>query len=54
MLTGDKVVVSGTKPGRILFLGETRFAAGQWAGIVLDKPVGKNDGSVSGVRYFQV
>ena len=42
------------KAGRILFLGETKFAAGQWAGVVLDKPEGKNDGSVQGVKYFQV
>ena len=53
-ISGDQVLVSGTKPGRILFLGETQFAPGQWAGVVLDEPVGKNDGSVAGVRYFQV
>jgi hypothetical protein len=45
--------VSGTKPGRIAFLGETSFALGEWAGVVLDNPEGKNDGSVCGVRYFQ-
>lgn len=35
------------------FIGSTQFAPGQWAGIVLDEPIGKNDGSVAGVRYFQ-
>uniref|UniRef100_A0A9J8CN50 CAP-GLY domain containing linker protein 1a n=2 Tax=Cyprinus carpio TaxID=7962 RepID=A0A9J8CN50_CYPCA len=50
---GDRVWVNGNKPGVIQFLGETQFAPGQWAGIVLDEPIGKNDGSVSGVRYFQ-
>lgn len=35
------------------FIGGTQFAPGQWAGIVLDEPIGKNDGSVAGVRYFQ-
>ncbi|XP_076843315.1 CAP-Gly domain-containing linker protein 1 isoform X4 [Brachyhypopomus gauderio] len=50
---GDRVWVNGNKPGVIQFLGETQFAPGQWAGIVLDEPIGKNDGSVAGVRYFQ-
>lgn len=50
---GDRVWVNGNKPGYIQFLGETQFAPGQWAGIVLDEPIGKNDGSVAGVRYFQ-
>ncbi|XP_051528217.1 CAP-Gly domain-containing linker protein 1 isoform X3 [Myxocyprinus asiaticus] len=50
---GDRVWVNGNKPGVIQFLGETQFAPGQWAGVVLDEPIGKNDGSVSGVRYFQ-
>uniref|UniRef100_A0A672NSM0 CAP-Gly domain-containing protein n=1 Tax=Sinocyclocheilus grahami TaxID=75366 RepID=A0A672NSM0_SINGR len=50
---GDRVWVNGNKPGVVQFLGETQFAPGQWAGIVLDEPIGKNDGSVSGVRYFQ-
>ena len=45
--------VGGTKSGIIAFIGETQFAPGEWAGVVLDKPVGKNDGSVAGVRYFQ-
>ena len=48
-----QVWVGGTKPGRIDFLGETKFAPGEWAGVVLDEPVGKNDGSVGGVSYFK-
>ncbi|KAJ8287124.1 hypothetical protein GJAV_G00047920 [Gymnothorax javanicus] len=50
---GERVWVNGNKPGFVRFLGETQFAPGQWAGIVLDDPIGKNDGSVAGVRYFQ-
>ncbi|XP_076108570.1 uncharacterized protein LOC143076624 isoform X9 [Mytilus galloprovincialis] len=50
---GDRVWVGGSKPGVIAFLGETQFAAGEWAGVALDKQEGKNDGSVKGIRYFQ-
>ncbi|CAL8248569.1 unnamed protein product [Merluccius merluccius] len=50
---GDRVWVNGNKPGVVQFLGEAQFAPGQWAGIVLDEAIGKNDGSVAGVRYFQ-
>ena len=50
---GVRVVVGDSKPGVIAFLGATQFAKGDWAGVVLDAPVGKNDGSVQGVRYFR-
>lgn len=45
--------MNGNKPGYVQFVGGTQFAPRQWAGIVLDEPIGKNDGSVAGVRYFQ-
>lgn len=50
---GDRVLVGNTNPGSIAFIGETRFAKGDWAGVALDEPVGKNNGSVQGVRYFE-
>ena len=50
---GERVWVNGNKPGYVHFVGGTQFAPGQWAGIVLDEPIGKNDGSVAEVRYFQ-
>lgn len=50
---GDRVLVGNTNPGAIAFIGETRFAKGEWAGVALDEPVGKNNGSVQGVRYFE-
>ncbi|XP_061928378.1 restin homolog isoform X4 [Apis cerana] len=52
-IIGDRVWVGGTKPGAIAYIGETQFAPGDWAGVVLDEPIGKNDGSVAGCRYFQ-
>ncbi|KAJ9598220.1 hypothetical protein L9F63_011103, partial [Diploptera punctata] len=52
-IIGDRIWVGGTKPGQIAYIGETQFAPGEWAGVVLDEAVGKNDGSVAGVRYFQ-
>ncbi|XP_065204840.1 CAP-Gly domain-containing linker protein 1-like isoform X2 [Planococcus citri] len=52
-IVGDRVWVGGSKPGVIAFIGETQFGPGDWAGVVLDEPIGKNDGSVAGIRYFQ-
>ncbi|XP_060101327.1 CAP-Gly domain-containing linker protein 4 isoform X2 [Heteronotia binoei] len=49
---GDKVLVVGQRTGIVRFYGTTRFAPGVWCGIELDKPRGKNDGSVAGVQYF--
>lgn len=40
-IIGEKVWVSGTKPGTIAYIGETQFAPGEWAGIVLDQPIGE-------------
>lgn len=52
---GDKVLVytnRGELPATLRFYGETQFATGEWAGVELDYPEGKNDGSVLGHRYF--
>jgi len=38
--------------GIVRFVGTTKFAEGIWVGIELGQPIGKNDGSVSGVQYF--
>ncbi|XP_061156735.1 CAP-Gly domain-containing linker protein 4-like isoform X1 [Syngnathus typhle] len=49
---GDRVVIAGRKVGSLQFCGNTEFSGGLWAGVVLDKAEGKNDGSVAGVQYF--
>ncbi|KAK5601304.1 hypothetical protein CRENBAI_001498 [Crenichthys baileyi] len=49
---GDCVVIAGQKVGTLRFCGSTEFSGGLWAGVELDKPEGKNDGSVAGVQYF--
>ncbi|XP_059370218.1 CAP-Gly domain-containing linker protein 3-like isoform X1 [Carassius carassius] len=49
---GDRVLLDDTKAGTLRFCGTTEFASGQWVGIELDEPEGKNDGSVGGIRYF--
>ncbi|XP_072266072.1 CAP-Gly domain-containing linker protein 4 isoform X2 [Pyxicephalus adspersus] len=49
---GDRVLVVGQRIGTVRFYGKTSFAPGYWCGIELDKPHGKNDGSISGVQYF--
>ncbi|GAA6077816.1 CAP-Gly domain-containing linker protein 4 isoform X1, partial [Tachysurus ichikawai] len=38
--------------GTLRFCGSTEFAGGLWAGVELQQPEGKNDGSVAGVHYF--
>lgn len=54
---GDRVQVTSStgpnKTGVLRYLGQTDFAPGEWAGIELDEPLGKNDGTVAGKRYFR-
>ncbi|CAO3593419.1 unnamed protein product [Absidia cylindrospora] len=59
MKVGDRCQVqlvdgddSLTRRGTVRFLGLTEFQPGTWVGIQYDEPLGKNDGSVKGVRYF--
>ncbi|OCT79519.1 CAP-Gly domain-containing linker protein 4 isoform X1 [Xenopus laevis] len=49
---GDRVLVVGQRIGTVRFYGKTSFSPGFWCGIELDKPHGKNNGSISGVQYF--
>lgn len=49
-----EVSVSGQpkRRGVIKFVGKTHFKPGFWVGIHYDEPMGKNDGSVEGKKYF--
>ncbi|OJD24022.1 hypothetical protein ACJ73_04617 [Blastomyces percursus] len=49
---GQLVCLSDGRHAVIRFIGSTSFAPGDWIGVELDGPTGKNDGSVQGERYF--
>ncbi|XP_052092556.1 centrosome-associated protein 350-like isoform X2 [Mytilus californianus] len=54
---GDRVQVTGPngtkKCGTLMFKGRVKFATGIWAGVELESPEGRNDGTYDdGQRYF--
>ncbi|GAB5361763.1 hypothetical protein AAMO2058_000740500 [Amorphochlora amoebiformis] len=52
--TGDRVSLLKTgHHGRVAYEGKVKFRPGHWIGVVLDRPVGLNNGIVKGVRYFE-
>ncbi|KAL3234545.1 hypothetical protein RNJ44_03307 [Nakaseomyces bracarensis] len=50
---GDAVHVNGNE-ARVKFIGETSFASGIWYGVEFEEPIGKNNGSVEGIAYFEL
>ncbi|UJR30557.1 hypothetical protein I4U23_018086 [Adineta vaga] len=42
-----------TKRGTVMFKGKVHFKPGVWVGIQYDEPLGKNNGSVEGKKYFE-
>lgn len=52
---GQRVEIAGKNVrGEIAYVGMTSFAAGKWAGVVLDEPKGRNNGTIQGNAYFTV
>lgn len=49
---GIRVQVLGKHLGVVRFIGTSEFSVGQWIGVELDLPDGKNDGTVQNIRYF--
>ncbi|XP_045530157.1 dynactin subunit 1 isoform X5 [Pieris brassicae] len=51
---GQRVLVTGKNvKGAIAYVGCPTFSTGNWVGIILDEPKGKNNGTVRGHAYFQ-
>jgi len=50
---GDRVQLIKTgHRGRVAYEGKVKFRPGYYIGVVLDRPVGLNNGMVKGIRYF--
>lgn len=48
-----RVVNAPTRLGQILYLGKLEGKPGYFVGVKYDEPLGKNDGSLGGKRYFE-
>lgn len=57
MKIGDRCEVripnQPTRRGTVKYIGLTDFKPGYWLGVHYDEPVGKNNGSVGGKKYFE-
>lgn len=49
----DQISTPTNGHGTLRYKGDVDFAPGMWAGIELDTPTGRNDGSTKHKRYFQ-
>lgn len=51
-LNSRVIVLAGNKKGIVRFIGKTHFAEGEWIGVELDEPLGKNSGTIGDTKYF--
>jgi len=49
---GQRIELNDGRIATVRFVGTTSFQTGDWVGVELEDPTGKNDGSVKGERYF--
>lgn len=52
MSVGQRCRIVGDRRGEVKFVGKVKFGKGYWVGIHLDEPMGKHDGTVKEVHYF--
>ncbi len=50
---GMRCEVRGDWRGVVQYVGSVQGKKGIWVGVELDEPLGKNDGSVGGIKYFE-
>lgn len=52
LLPGQVIELNDGRIAVVRHVGPVHFQPGEWVGIELEEPTGKNDGSVQGQRYF--
>ena len=52
MKLGNRIALDDGSHGIARFIGSVDFARGEWIGVELEYPMGRNTGSVDGVKYF--
>ena len=54
LLPGDRCKTEpGGRNAEVRFVGKVPGMRGFWVGVQYDEPVGKNDGTAKGTRYFE-